>query len=569
MSEFENLDIRENLKEMRTLNEKIKNLIENLKELNIKCYGVKENLEYEKEKLDSLKKEIDYRKLKLKEVEKKLSAINRKDRNEESKKYTLELKNEMIKKNLEDIFSENLPELTNLYNNESQDINNKNDFYNLVFESVIIFFDPSKNNKDNEINNNKKNNNKLKDEKQSFRINKKTTFRKLKSIACKFWNLPNENDYYLCDEGESLIYEEEMPIDNYLKNYSVLVNKFKLVNFEIAKNRNRLLDVQEQRIRMENTFMKHSNISSNYHQQANGGKDYGESFISKTKSFLSDYIGLRNYLVNNGNDKEINIGLNDDENQDSSNSILKNMETSFPMMIILMILYIFTLFFLYSSRSITSNFYFNQNLLELFDNSNVNNYIDLYKYMVATIGIYFFPSYNLKETFITTNESLIEPFKKMDFSNYIKNTKFNDSTLINKTSDYSNVKNESNKFIDIKKFYEDIYESKKYPHIFDMIETLNLLVSKVNEKKCSQNEVVKILVNNGTCYEVFHDESTSLKNNSYGFLYKNEFNPYKAIAEPASDEYKIFYDYGYQKNYMMNVTFNVKFFLVLSKKSHF
>ncbi len=365
MTDFDDIEIKENFKEIRAINEKNKNLIENLTELNEICFGKKENLEYEKDKLEDLKKEIEYRKQKLKEVEKKFSSINQNEHSEDNlKKYILELKNEMIKKNLEGIFSKHLPELVHLYNNQSQELNCENDFFNLVFDHVIICFNPEQKNtklKEN-LNNMINNKENMVQVKQSFKISKKTTFKNLKSAACQFWNLPNEKEFYIFDDSEALIFDEEMPVEKFLKDYSVLINRFMLINIKVAGSRYKLSEIQDHKIRSENTFLIDQKNFENEGKINNGQKpkDNAKSVKDKIKIFLNEFMGIRNYLKNNGNEKEIDLNENPEvQNVFNSNLLINNMETSFPMMIILIFLYIFTLTFLYSSHSISLKFSFN------------------------------------------------------------------------------------------------------------------------------------------------------------------------------------------------------------------
>ena len=166
--------------------------------------------------------------------------------NREGKKFIQEQKSKEIKLNIESFLNEKIPELRNIdggftYVKPTNKI--ETEFSNLVFDKILLIYNENDKNPDQKTQQLNQEN----IQKQWFRISNKVKFKTLKSTACNFWDL-REEDYQITDEIEAIM-NEELEIDYFLRNYSVQVNTFRLVHINKLKNYNKMTPKQQYKIK--------------------------------------------------------------------------------------------------------------------------------------------------------------------------------------------------------------------------------------------------------------------------------------------------------------------------------
>jgi len=318
------IDIREKQKELREKQAEIEEFLKEIEKLNTICFALSGNIKFEREKIDSLKKEIAFRKKHLEEVDKNLNSFLDKN-NPNSQFYVDEIKNKIIKEKLTQLLEEKIPELKpNQLNHERND--SDNEFRDLITDHVnlmYIQYDSSQNTPD-------------KTDKQQFRISSKSTFKSLKRIACLYWDIDNDGDYIICDDAEGILYNEDILIDAWLRDYSALANNLKLVSINSLKMRQKLIGNQENRIKENNKF-NYKNLKKENFLDINIGNDNSNH---KIREFFNEYQGLNPFILieeksEDGAEKKI----------EGAGEQARNIETSFWMLLLLLCFFILTLFF--------------------------------------------------------------------------------------------------------------------------------------------------------------------------------------------------------------------------------
>ncbi len=149
----------------------------------------------------------------------------------------------------------------------------------------------------------------------------------------------------MTENTEILIYDEEISIDYYLRNYSVSINIFKLVNITFIKTRNTLSSAQTQSIREGNRFL----LSEDKRAEEELGFMNHDNNIKlikqETKGFFQDYPGLKIYMLN---EKEAKLF-----NPQTALQKQTSMGNSFLMLLILITLFVFTIMFFFQVRDIS------------------------------------------------------------------------------------------------------------------------------------------------------------------------------------------------------------------------
>jgi hypothetical protein len=148
----------------------------------------------------------------------------------------------------------------------------------------------------------------------------------------------------LTENTEILIYDEELSIDFFLRNYSVSINIFKLVNISLIKTRSALTSAQTQSIREGNKFL----LSEDKRVEEELGLMNHDNNIKlikqETKGFFQDYPGLRIYMLNEKESKLLN--------PQTALQKQTSMGNSFLMLLILITLFVFTILFFFQVRDI-------------------------------------------------------------------------------------------------------------------------------------------------------------------------------------------------------------------------
>jgi hypothetical protein len=492
------------IKELREFKNENENYENQTNLLNEKCYAIMGEIEYLKEKLIHTQQEIDYRNNKLIEIKDKFISLNSilkegeikiKDKNNLNK-----IQSDLIKRNLEKIFLENIPEWESCIDKKDKFFDQENHlkeppFSDLIFDNVIIIIDI------NEINKSK-NVLTLKLIKQSFLISKFSTFKEIKSISCKFFSLSDEDLFIITDIHEAIIYNENMNIEYFFREYSVILNEFKLTRLKTIKEKIKLDNKSEQYLLSSNRINNKKILSDNCHFSGKIEK----KFISKFIEFFSDYPRLKNYCLLNGNEKEIRFNdIGNEKYKKKIDTLKYSLETSFMKFIILLIIYFTTVIFILESRSININNETNKYLLSFFDVSKVKDYKSFYNYTISTIGSkLFLEDYDNKINLFNYKQSFFEAFYDLDYKKYLNlnNTYTNKDFYKDLNVTYANNNNEK---IDLKNI---IIEMNDKMDIDDFIPITDLvyIVSKVDKKNCENRLLAYRNLINDTdkCGDFFH-----------------------------------------------------------------
>ncbi|MCQ2817453.1 MAG: hypothetical protein MJ252_09330 [archaeon] len=309
-----------------------------VEEINLKsniCLHLQDNLKYEEKKLDALKKEATFREKMLKDLKNQYEAI--KGHGEDTKETIDTIKAHIIKKKLEELISEKIPELGLRQDKNPEEAIRDGDFKNLVHDKIEVIYTKYDMGLEEDISKAKKF-----EARRDFKISKKTTFATLKKTACSFWELIKDEDeedinnqqkddiksYLLTTDEEAIIYNEDMLIDEYMKNFSVRSNVVRVINANSIKNRNKLLPIQEDRCKEINkvNLRNKSEVKVNY-----GGGNQLINEFQRTYSYLDPYFCKGSSMV-----------MMEGEIKPAA----KNMETSFFMLILNLLIFILTLLFL-------------------------------------------------------------------------------------------------------------------------------------------------------------------------------------------------------------------------------
>lgn len=485
------------LRELKNENENIENEII---ELSNKCFDLKGDIENMKEKLEETNKELEYRYSKLEKLKNDLNSLDSLDKNEnvktKDKKNVIQIQSSLTRRNFERIFGKFLPEWDNCFDKQDKYFYQKDHledqaFSNLFYKNVFLvfqYFEISKISNETVI----------KSEKQSFLISKYTTFKQLKVNACNFWSLSDPSIFIITDQLEGIIHNEDTLVEQFLREYSINMNEFKLTIIHRIRNKVILDNKNEQIIQLnnqinqkkkENNISKHNNISE-------------MKFLNKIKSFFLKYPRLREYSLNNGDEKKIDFSNSENQAFLKKENLIKiNRETSFIKLVIFLIILLGTSIFISNSRSLIENYENSKNIISYFDNKKVDNLEAFFNYTVVTLGYqFFFEEFDGNKTYLENfNESFIEPFKILGYGDFIKNK--------SNITPSSNFLNKNNELIDIKNIYKSF--NQKMNNEFIIPTDLTLIISKVNPKSCTNSMSVKNIIDlNEKCYSFYHYPNT-------------------------------------------------------------
>lgn len=474
-------EIKISLDEKRRLKAENEVLEKEITELNEVCYGLKENIFFEQEKLSSLKNEMDLRVDRLDRINKQCEAILNDNNGKEAEKIVNLRKSKMIRDYLDELLMAQMPELSNIQGSGEQET-----FANLIFEQLNITFCDYISEKEA-----KEKGKKFVHQKQSFRISNKTTFEEIKRAACLFYGLNEVDNYILTDEAESILINMSYPINLYLRDYSVFNNNFKLISTYYLKNRTRLIKVQENKISQANKSLRGGPSAAEGGGSCSGGYD---TSIGKIKSFFNEFSGLKKYLLFEGVSKEVKASDLKKKNDVFSESLVNKIDTSFVMMLILLLFYILTIISIYSAHDIGRDNLKLDFVGKIFDYSRVYSYSTFYQYIFSNFLWLYSKNVKISDLNVSNSEFVV-PFFTLNLTEHIKNTTVPGQYEVNSQS-----------------FYDWTDNQKKSKNNFFYASSIHMIVNKVKSKPCSKTKFSQALgVNSSQCYEELYSTSTAYK----------------------------------------------------------
>ncbi len=448
----ENIDIR------RQKKREMEKYVQEIESKNEICHQLTENIKYEKTRNNTTKNEIKLRADRLKELNEQYQAILNKDNLEMDSKVNL-IKKQIIKEKLEELLDYKIPEVGLKQKRKINDVN-ENEFKDLIHESIKVIYTKYES-PFSKIN---------KEESKNFIISKYSIFSSLKETACSYWNL-DMNEFILTDETESIIYNDKIPINEYMKNYSIRSNIIRLIKINILKARVKILPSQESRLKETNKL----EIKGKGEIKRGGGG----TFTQIVSEFINNYPNLKPYL----------LGKDPGESESDNNEVqAKDLDTSFYMLVLCFLLFILTLLQIQVPQNDV-----------IINNKEIGYLKDLFKldYLGGKNNILYLFLYFFKclRTISSSNST---------DSNHINIKEFN--KLINDENNnipfnFSNCKqNEINE-----EFYECInkeFEKMSKGVELNFLSSVHLIIEKVKNKKCNE-KMKQILGETYTCYYEF------------------------------------------------------------------
>lgn len=324
------------------------------------------NNKAQEQKIKSLEEEIEFRVNNINLLERKFSSLMNVE-SKEAKKYITEIRNELIKNTLDEQLLARMPEIAALYDNK---VNlEENEFNGLVFDQVqMTLIEYSRSNPDEvtfSIS-------------HRFNISQNTTFLELKETAGAFFQV-DAADFVVLDEAEGFIYDEGIKVNEFMQNYNVFVNIFKMVELNIMKSRTKTNHTQEDR--MAQTCTVHKNKKAKKREYYN--TDY-DPITSKIKEFFKDYPGLKPYKATFDEKLADQPWVKKQVLPPNSSEI----GTSFLFLVLMVVFYILTLVFLTKGRDVRQD-YLNQKFFEqYFSAGDVINPRTFYSFLNRKVALH-------------------------------------------------------------------------------------------------------------------------------------------------------------------------------------
>lgn len=492
---------KDNLEEIRKKKKEIEQYLPEIESLKEKCYQLNENIQYEKKKKKSLEQEIEYRKKRLNEYSAQYRAITGKQ-TMNSKDEVKKIKLDIINDKLEELLAEKIPEAGLKLN--SKGANNQNEeFKELIHDHIKLVLTNDSSTSKNKI-----------EQETRFKISSTLTFASLKLTACKFWNIGNPNEYLLTDESESIIYNEDMPINNYMRNYSVRSNLLRLIKTSILNSRIKITPLQDSRIKELNNFESKSKGDK---------KIIGSSSSTQIiNEFINYYTGLKPYYSEKKKDEK--------KSQKINNSVLpKNLDTSLIMLLLVLLFFFLTIFVIYRKENdILQDKRKIDYLTFLFDNSNVTSEFELANYLIDKIFGQVLKNRN--ENINPADQCIydIDNFTLFKWLHDNLDTVSLSQCLYNET-----ISNNSDSYcLNISNFTKCSKEKYINAEGIISLSSVHVVLEKVKEKKCAGRSVGKIN-DNFKCYEVNYKKGNKLKTQ---LQYSNITNNISDIDNTLSQE---------------------------------
>ena len=312
----------EKINEMRKKKQNIDKWLPEIERKSQKCHHLKEKIEEEKKKIKEIQIEMELSQQKKEENKKTLASINGTGHLEDKGRIQ-KLKEEIINQKLKALLFEKLPETGISNMKKAKNEKNENEFHNLIQNNIEVIYT---------VYDSSTTTTATIEEKQKFNISNNTQFKSLKNTACNFWNISNVNDYYLTDETEAIIHDEDMKIDEFITLYSVRCKCFKLIHISLLKARNKILPFQEHELQKKNLFNSKEDIIVK--------KSFQGLSMQYVNEFINQYIGLKSYFLKkdeNAVEREI---LN-------SKKQARELDTSFIMLVLMIVFMSLTIAFIY------------------------------------------------------------------------------------------------------------------------------------------------------------------------------------------------------------------------------
>jgi hypothetical protein len=482
---------KEKLIELRKMKQEIENSITDIQNLRTVCYAMNEHIRYEGDKIKALKSEIAFRTENLNDINKQCESLANplQDNNSAIEKF----KEGLIKKKMTELLYELIPEVNpNQSGAEDGDISEYN---NLMFDHVQVIFTIY------DLNHITK----YKENRQKFRLSKKSTFKILKFTACNFWDIQNHIEYEITDEAEGLIYQADMNINDFFRDYSPTTNILRLMSLSTIKARSKFLPVQEIRMKESNKL----NIKEKKKRKPKFEYSTNDITSHRINNFLNDHPSLKSHVLREDN-SESDEEIGQDIDPDKKVVELKDYEGGFSMMVILFLMLITTFIFVYNTRDINLENIKKDHLRKLFDNNYVEDYRTLFKYLSYNIAFNFksnttYKPDKLMQDFIFPNETLIKDDDILYYKSLVEDIEyiFKDLKMIHRVKD-----NDIYPKIDISQTIDDVISYRESLH-FIFASSIKLIINKVKQSNCSQDENVKeILDPYSVCYAEVYDKNT-------------------------------------------------------------
>lgn len=383
----------ENLEELRQKKAEIDRYIPEIEQKNEICHQLFENIQYEKTKLNTYQKEIEIRTKRLEALKTDLNAIKGQG-NANSKNQVTKIKTDIIKEKLEELLSQKIPEVNLTNNKKAKKESDENEFKDLVHENICIIYTQY----ESATSKSKK------EEKQSFKISKKTKFKTLKETACQFFRVENPNDYLLTDDSEAILYNEDLEINEYMKYYSVRLNVFRLISSILLRARAKIIPIQENKLKEMNTFK-----SKSRNEIKKTGQGTGSSSLNQ---FITEYSGFKPYILR----KDDSIP---DKEPGEIKQQAKELHTSFIMLVLTIIFMAFTIAFIYrEQKDVLLDNKKIESMKNIFTPSEVTDVKSLGLYFVNKLIIPLAQNENLPKNYC---DNLLEKFKEKNIPVLIEN----------------------------------------------------------------------------------------------------------------------------------------------------
>ena len=518
---------KDNLEEIREKKREIEKYLPEIESLKEKCYQLNEKIQYEKKKKKSLEQEIEYRKKRLNEYSAQYRAITGKQ-TMNSKDEVKKIKLDIINDKLEELLAEKIPEAGLKLNSKGAD-NQNEDFKELIHANIKLVLTNDSSTSKNKI-----------EQETRFRISTTLTFSALKLTACKFWNIDNPNEYLITDESESIIYNEDMAINNYMRNYSVRSNLLRLIKTNILNSRIKITPLQDSRIKDLNQF----------ESKSKGDKKFigSSSSTQIINEFINYYTGLKPYYSETKKGEE--------KNEKISNSVQpKDLDTSLIMLLLILLFFFLTIFVIYRNENdILQDKRKIDYLTFLFDNSKVTSPFALANYLLDKIFGQIIKNRRINNN---TNKDSIEDRDNFTLYEWLynnsENLKLSECIIKGDTIDI----NENDKYyLNITNFTDCAKDKYINADGIISLSSVHIVIEKVKKKKCySGRSVKKINEENFSCYEVDYESGNKLKDD----LNFDDFT--KNLSDIDNDLSQKLYDNIIKsfENYKSNKKANVKY----------
>ena len=392
---------------------------------------IQESIAIEEERLREEKEEYNIR---FKDYQKTLTEIDNLENNGSnfSLNEMIKLRKETAENEISKQLKERITQLDKVYKGSL----NKNDqiYYQLIFENIQV---------------------KYKNKNLSFIINKHTTFSLVKHQVIEFFKIDeNPSLYIFTNEINALIMTEEQSIDNYLRDYSINNNQFFLDYLPNLMDLKSLTPLQDSRI--SDNFKSNKRIGNKNKVEQNSNFDFTQNEI---KNFTSDFSLIKYFQLDEKKSKLL-------EKEKTSLQRAKNIETSFLMLLMLIIYYLLTLISIYYNRDVQRTSVAYNYIQDIFDNSNVKDHNSLFQYLSENIGFVF----------------LSKNLTKIDTNKY----KLINSKTFKQIGYYLDLPKLESDFPNLKSLYDkaESYKQTKFNN-FQLMSSLRFILKRVKIRDCT------------------------------------------------------------------------------------